>query len=85
MAIFAKPPTTPQRTVWTAFSARGLGCNLQHYNYIPDFTAKVASQWNIPVTWKLKAQLVFGEPTAGPDKAKKFKPVMGERVIVHGE
>jgi predicted oxidoreductase (fatty acid repression mutant protein) len=39
--------------------------------------------WNIPSSWKLQAQLVFGQPAgSGPEKEKEIKPVEGERVLV---
>ena len=56
-----------QFVIWTAFEAEGLGCNLQHYNPLIDI--KLASMFDVPVTWNLKAQLVFGKPegeTPGP-------------------
>ncbi|EFX01536.1 nitroreductase family protein [Grosmannia clavigera kw1407] len=58
--------------VWTALEAEGLGGNLQHYNPLID--AKVAETWNVPTSWKLNAQLVFGGrgAEAGP---KEFKPI----------
>ncbi|KAI1776426.1 Nitroreductase [Hypoxylon cercidicola] len=61
-----------QYVVWTALTAEGLGANLQHYNPLLD--VKVASEWGIPDSWKLNAQLVFGGRTgeAGP---KEFKPI----------
>jgi predicted oxidoreductase (fatty acid repression mutant protein) len=48
-----------QFAVWTALSAEGLGCNLQHYQ--PGITEWVRSRYGVPETWELKAQLVFGE------------------------
>ncbi|OTB07686.1 hypothetical protein M426DRAFT_317594 [Hypoxylon sp. CI-4A] len=69
-----------QYIVWTAFTAEGLGANLQHYNPLVD--AKVAAEWGIPSNWKLNAQLVFGGRTgeAGP---KDQKPIE-ERLKVFG-
>ncbi|XXG99852.1 hypothetical protein Hte_006193 [Hypoxylon texense] len=69
-----------QYVVWTALTAEGLGANLQHYNPLID--AKVASEWGIPDSWKLNAQLVFGGRTgeAGP---KEFQPIE-ERFKVAG-
>ena len=66
--------------VWTALEAEGLGANLQHYNPLID--AKIASTWNVPQTWSLKGQLVFGKPVGQPGE-KSFKP-LEERVFVHG-
>ncbi|KAI0119309.1 Nitroreductase [Daldinia grandis] len=53
-----------QFAIWTAFTAEGLGANLQHYNPLID--AKVASEWGIPDNWQLNAQLVFGGRAGEP-------------------
>jgi len=47
-----------QFATWTALNTEGLGASLQHYNPIVD--AQVHAEWDIPETWKLRAQLVFG-------------------------
>lgn len=60
-------------TVWTMLAAEGLGCNLQHYNPMVD--ARAVQEWNIPATWLLKAQLVFGTPAGPPIQDKKFEAV----------
>lgn len=66
-----------QFAVWMALSEAGLGASLQHYNPIID--EQVAKKFNIPVNWKLRAQLVFGsvEATASEkdfmDDEKRFK------------
>ena len=44
--------------------------------------ARVAAEWKIPLEWSLKAQLVFGKPTAGPKGDKEFAPIE-KRVFVH--
>lgn len=72
--------------VWQALELEGLGCNLQHYNFMPDFEAEVKKQWNIPETWKLKSQLVFGEPKGGKLERRMertYEP-LDKRVFVHG-
>lgn len=61
-----------QLVVWTALEAEGLGASLQHYNPLID--EDVQSEWNIPSTWKLLAQMPFGKPTAQPGE-KTFQPV----------
>lgn len=68
---------------WDAFELEGLGANLQHYNFIPGFTEKVRKEWDLPATWELKAQLVFGKPTAAPYE-KKFDQVEGKRLLTFG-
>ncbi|KAI0007728.1 Nitroreductase [Xylariaceae sp. FL0662B] len=53
-----------QFVLWTALEAEGLGANLQHYNPLVD--ERVAAEWNIPDSWKLNAQLVFGGRASEP-------------------
>lgn len=66
-----------QFATWTALHTEGLGASLQHYNPIVD--EHVHAEWDIPTTWKLRAQLVFGsvEGDAGEkaymDDAERFK------------
>ena len=52
-----------QFVLWTALESEGLGCNLQHYNPLPD--ERAAATWTLPSEWSLKAQLVFGTPEDG--------------------
>lgn len=47
-----------QFAVWTALSDAEVGASLQHYNPLVD--AEVAARWNIPASWKLRAQMPFG-------------------------
>jgi len=51
-----------QFAVWTALAEAGIGASLQHYNPLPD--AAAAREWNIPASWKLRAQLPFGSNEA---------------------
>lgn len=69
-----------QWLVWTSLELEGLGANLQHYNPLID--QKVAETWNLPASWKLNAQLVFGG-NGGEAVEKEFKPIE-ERVRVSG-
>jgi len=55
--------------VWTALAEIGLGANLQHYNPLID--EAVAKEWNLPESWKLRGQLVFGSIEA-PAGEKTF-------------
>ncbi|KAJ5377632.1 uncharacterized protein N7496_005041 [Penicillium cataractarum] len=70
-----------QFALWTLLEAEGLGCNLQHYSPMVD--ARVSEQWNIPLDWSLKSQLVFGKPIGGP-REKTFEP-LEKRVFIHGK
>jgi len=66
-----------QLAVWTALAAENVGASLQHYNPIVD--DKVHAESEVPSSWKLRAQLVFGsiEAPAGEksyiDDAARFK------------
>lgn len=61
-----------QYIVWTALELEGLGATLQHYNPIID--EKIKTEWGIPDSWKLIAQMPFGKPLEEPDK-KEFSPL----------
>lgn len=58
-----------QFAVWTALSEVNVGGSLQHYNPIAD--EAVAKEFDIPASWKLRAQLVFGSIEA-PAGEKTF-------------
>lgn len=58
-----------QLAVWTALSDVGIGASLQHYNPLVD--ADVTRIWDLPETWKLRAQLPFGSHQ-GEIAAKSF-------------
>jgi hypothetical protein len=58
-----------QNNVWMAFAQENIGANLQHYNPIIDDA--VAKEWNIPSSWNLRAQLVFGSIEA-PAAEKEY-------------
>lgn len=66
-----------QFAVWTALHTEGLGASLQHYNPIVD--EEVHAEWQVPATWKLRAQIVFGSVEGQPyeksyiDDAERFK------------
>ena len=47
-----------QLAVWTVLADAGIGASLQHYNPLID--AEVAKTWELPESWKLRAQLPFG-------------------------
>lgn len=73
-----------QYFVLTALEAEGLGANLQHYNHLCD--QKVSEVWNVPLTWQLKGQLVFGTPAAGVREklSEKVQQPIEQRLFVHG-
>ncbi|KAI1784973.1 Nitroreductase [Ganoderma leucocontextum] len=71
-----------QYIVWTALESEGLGASLQHYN--PLITSQVLSTWDLPSSWTLVAQLVFGKPVA-PAGEKTFEPIESVRFKTFGK
>ncbi|WP_049261039.1 nitroreductase family protein [Neisseria bacilliformis] len=69
-----------QYAVWITLAAAGIGANLQHYNPLID--AAVAREWNIPASWTLRAELVFGGIAAAAGE-KAFAP-LENRFKVYG-
>jgi predicted oxidoreductase (fatty acid repression mutant protein) len=67
-----------QYVIWTELEVEGLGASLQHYNPIIDDDVK--KEWGVPSTWKLIAQMPFGEPTVKPEE-KQFQPLQ-ERIKI---
>ncbi len=61
-----------QYAIWTALATKGIGASLQHYNPIVD--EATANEFNIPKTWKLVAQMPFGNVREEADE-KDIKPV----------
>lgn len=55
-----------QFAVWTALHTDGVGASLQHYNPIVD--EQVHAEWDVPASWKLRAQLVFGSVEGEPNE-----------------
>ena len=68
-----------QFVIWTALSAAGLGASLQHYNPVIDEAVK--REWDIPIKWKLIAQMPIGKPTDVPGE-KEVMP-LDERIRVY--
>ena len=67
-----------QFAIWTALTNMGLGVNLQHYNPLIDDEVKQAFQ--VPDSWKLIAQMAFGDPMEPPKAIEKI--AIEERVKV---
>lgn len=59
-----------QYAVWTALANAGIGASLQHY-YEPAVDEQIAATWQVPTTWKIRAQMPFGS-NAAPLAAKTF-------------
>ena len=52
-----------QFAVWLALTEAGVGASLQHYNPVTDEATR--QEWNVPATWKLRAQMPFGSHEGG--------------------
>lgn len=70
-----------QFAIWTALEDMGLGVNIQHYNMLIDEDVKKI--FNLPGSWDLVAQMVFGEVLETPAPIEKLST--GERVRVFRE
>ena len=69
-----------QFAVWLALADTGLGASLQHYNPLVDDAARTA--WNVPASWKLRAQMPFGSHENG--FGEKALMDDGQRFIIAG-
>ncbi|MBW1605133.1 nitroreductase family protein [Lactobacillus sp. Sy-1] len=58
-----------QYSVWTALAENGIGANLQHYNPLID--EDIAKEFDIPKSWRLRAEMDFGSIEA-PAGDKEF-------------
>lgn len=61
-----------QYTIWNLLAEVDLGASLQHYNPLIDEQVKV--EWNLPLQWKLLAQMPFGNIVAAAGE-KEFAPL----------
>lgn len=55
-----------QYAVWLALAEKQIGANVQHYNPLIDDDVRAA--WDIPASWKLRAQMNFGNIVALADE-----------------
>ena len=67
-----------QFAIWTALEDMGLGVNIQHYN--PLINVEIIKAFEVPDSWELVAQMVFGEKLQPADPIEKIS--VGERVKV---
>ncbi|MBR1647523.1 MAG: nitroreductase family protein [Selenomonadaceae bacterium] len=67
-----------QFAIWSALEDMGLGVNIQHYNMLIDEDVKKI--FNLPGSWDLVAQMVFGEVLEKPAPIDKLST--GERVKI---
>jgi len=61
-----------QYGIWLTLTSAGYGASVQHYNPLID--DEVKKTWNIPASWKLIAQMPFGNIKDQPQK-KTFMPL----------
>ena len=62
-----------QFMIWTALADLGIGASLQHYNPLID--ARLATEWGIPSSWRLIAQMPFGNRLSEPAEREQHKPI----------
>lgn len=67
-----------QYALWTLFANMGLAANLQHYNPLID--EALASEFDVPSSWQLIAQMPFGQPLSQPGPIEKLP--IDERVKI---
>ena len=67
-----------QYALWTLFANMGLAANLQHYNPLID--KALASEFDVPASWQLIAQMPFGQPLSQPGPIEKLP--IDERVKI---
>lgn len=67
-----------QYALWTLFANVGLAANLQHYNPLID--EALASEFDVPASWQLIAQMPFGQPLSQPGPIEKLP--IDERVKI---
>ncbi|NLJ19400.1 nitroreductase family protein [Globicatella sulfidifaciens] len=67
-----------QFAIWSALGIEGLGASLQHYTELIE--TEVKKEWGIQDSWKLIAQMPFGNPTSKP--AEKEYKSLEERIKV---
>ena len=68
-----------QFAIWTMLCDAGYGASLQHYNPLID--KLVAEQWNVPHTWRLMAQMPFGNPLKTPPAKVQYKALDERRIV----
>jgi predicted oxidoreductase (fatty acid repression mutant protein) len=75
-----------QIMLWTALELEGRGASLQHSQNVPGVEVGIKSAFEIPDSWAIKAEIVFGRlPEEGkpeaPEAPEKESVVKTVRVI----
>lgn len=58
-----------QFSLWSSLREQGIGASLQHYNLVID--EKLSELFDVPESWKLIAQMPFGNILAEPEAKEK--------------
>ncbi len=61
-----------QYIIWSLFAEQEIGASLQHYNPLID--KKVHEAFNVPLNWRLSAEMPFGN-IISPAEEKSFIPI----------
>jgi predicted oxidoreductase (fatty acid repression mutant protein) len=69
-----------QQNVWFGLTQAGLGASLQHYNELIEEAVK--KEFDLPETWKMVAQMPFGNPV-GATSPKEFVPVDSRYKVIN--
>jgi len=69
-----------QQNVWFGLTQAGLGASLQHYNEVIEDAFR--KEFDIPATWKMTAQMPFGNPIAAPSQ-KDFAPLENRFKVIN--
>ncbi|MBO7301045.1 MAG: nitroreductase family protein [Tidjanibacter sp.] len=68
-----------QFAIWCLLEDMGFGASLQHYNPLID--SRVAEEWALPSSWRLRAQMPFGNPLSTPAPREQHIPIAERRLI----
>ena len=60
--------------VWTALSIAGFGASIQHYDSNEKIVEQINSRFEVPKSWSLRAELVFGNKTKEPGEVP-YRPL----------
>lgn len=68
-----------QFAIWCMLEDMGFGASLQHYNPLID--SRIAEEWSIPTSWRLRAEMPFGIPLSEPAPREQHIPLAERRLI----
>ncbi|KAK6379614.1 type II nitroreductase [Exophiala oligosperma] len=72
-----------QIALWTALELEGLGASLQHSHFVPGVEDGIRSTFDIPPTWSVKAEIVFGALAGDRPTKPEKKPVSTTVKVFH--